>query len=348
MKRTLILSGAVALLLSTSGSVFADKITRKSETKLTQGTITTATRDLVTIKDSIGKSSQVPTNDIVGIDWELSEPADMPLGRGAEKNGKYDAALDYYAKCLKDSKAKGNVLGDIEFLIARTHARRGLTEDASKLDEAQKKLDVFVKARVDHYRHYEAVTLLGQVLLAKKDYEGADAAFTKLIGAPWPEYKLWAKNASAKIAVVKNDLAGAMTKFEDVASNKGESAPEIYRRNEAIVGKASVLVAQKNYEEALKVIATAIEALSSDDSEPMAEAFILRGDCLQAQGKPKEAILAYLAVHVLFEKERELHARALFHLAALWPKFDQPDRGDQAKKTLVDHYPTSEWAKKLQ
>ena len=79
MKRTLILSAAAALLLSTSTSVFADKITRKSESKLTQGTISTATSDLVTIKDGIGKISQVPTNDIIGIDWETNEPSTLPL-----------------------------------------------------------------------------------------------------------------------------------------------------------------------------------------------------------------------------------------------------------------------------
>ena len=95
------------------------------------------------------------------------------------------------------------------------------------------------------------------------------------------------------------------------------------------------------------MIATAIEALSSDDGEAMAEAYVLQGDCLQAQGKVKEAILAYLHVHVLFEKEREMHARALFHLATLWPKVDQPDRGDDAKKELLANYPTSAWAKQL-
>ncbi len=348
MKSSLILSVAVALMLSHSASVFADKITRKSETKLTQGTVSKATSDLVTIKDGIGKTTDIPTNDIAGIEWD-GEPLEVQLGRGAEKNGKYVAALDYFAKSQKDPKAKGpNVVGDIEFLIARTNARFGLTEDPSKLDEAQKKLDAFVKTKGIHYRYYEAVALLGQVLLAKKDYEAADAAFTKLGAAPWPDYKLASKNASAKIAVIKNDFPGAMAKFEDVASSKGESAAEIYRRNEAVVGKASVMVAQKNYDEGLKVIAAAIDALSSDDGEAMAEAFVLRGDCFQAQGKVKEAILAYLVVPVLFEKEREMHARALFHLGTLWPKLDQPDRGDAAKKELIESYPTSEWAKKAQ
>ena len=350
MKRTLILSVTVALLLSASASVFAEKIVRKSESKPLLGTIATgaATRDQVTIKDGVGKSTIVPTYDIINIEWETNEPSELPFGRSAERGGKYVAALDNYTKCLRDPKAKGDVQADIEFLIARTYSRMGLTEDAAKLDEAQKKLDLFVKARVNHYRHYEAVTLLGEVLLAKKDYEAADVAFTKLSGAPWPDYRMAAKNASAKIAVLKNDLAGAMTKFEEVAAGKAESPAEIYRRNEAIVGKACVLVGQKKYDEALKVIDTAIDALSSDDGEPMSEAYVLQGDCLQAQGKVKEAILAYLHVHVLFEKEREMHARALFHLAALWPKLDQPERGDDAKKELVTRYPTSEWSKKVQ
>ena len=102
---------------------------------------------------------------------------ELNLGRGAEKYGKYVAALDYYSKSQKDPKAKGtNIVGDIEFLIARTTARFGLNEDPSKLDDAQKKLDAFVKGKGTHYRYYEAVGVLGQVLLAKKDYETAITA----------------------------------------------------------------------------------------------------------------------------------------------------------------------------
>jgi TolA-binding protein len=73
----------------------------------------------------------------------------------------------------------------------------------------------------------------------------------------------------------------------------------------------------------------------------------LKGDCLKSQGKVKEAILAYLHVPVLFEKEKVALAEALYNLAVLWPRADQPERGLAAQQELQENYPDSPWTKKL-
>lgn len=348
MKRTLLTTTSFALLMAaTLSAAAAEKITRKSDTKALNGDVTTVTKDKITVKDGVGKITEVPSNDLVDIEW-TGEPTGLILGRGPEKNRKYQAALDEYNKAIKDPKAKGNILAEIEFAIARTTAKQALFEDATKSDDAVKKLETFIKARAESYHFYEAIFLLGDLLVAKKDFAAADTHYQKLNNAPWPDYKMAAKNASAKAALAGNDQAGALAKFEEVAAMKGDTPAEVFRRNEALVGKASVFVAQQKYDDALKVVDSIIETSTTEDGPVMAEAYNIQGDVLQAQNKVKEAILAYLHVPLLFEKEKTAHAKALFNLAQLWPKVDQPERGEQAKRELQEGYPESEWTKKLQ
>ncbi len=347
MKRIAILSGVLAVLCASASPSWADKLTRKSDSKPLNGDVTAATKEQVTIKDGVGKSTTVETNDVVTIEWAAG-PSTFPLGLGAEKGGKFDAAIENYNSALKDPKAKGNILGDIEFAVARTLTKQGLGGDSAKLDDGIKKLEAFLKARAEHYRYYEAATLLGDALTSKKDYEGAAKAYERLAAAKWPDYKLAAKLAAGRVAVAKNDLATALSTYEEIANSKGDTPAEVSKRNFAIVGKASVMVAQKKHDDALKVITGALETLNADDPEAMAEAYVLQGDCLQSQNKIKEAILAYLHVPVLFENQREMNARALFNLAQLWAKVDQPDRAQAATQTLKDDYSDTTWAKQLQ
>lgn len=346
MKRITILTGLLAVLCASSDSAWADKLNRKSDSKPLNGDVTAATKDQVTIKDGIGKITTVETNDVVSVEW-ANGPSTFPLGLGAEKGGKFDAAMENYTTALKDTKAKGNILADIEFSVARTLAKQGMGGDRAKLDEGAKKLDAFLKARADHYRYYEAAILLGDVLTSKEDYEGANKAYERLAAAKWPDYKMAAKLAAGRVAVVKKDFAGALSIYEEVSNSKADSPAEIARKNQAVVGKASVLVAQQKHEDALKVVNAALETLNPDEPEAMAEAYVLQGDCLQAQSKVKEAILAYLHVPVLFENQRDMHARALFNLAQLWAKVDQPDRAEAAAKELKESYADTSWAKQL-
>lgn len=348
MKRTLLSSAVVAWMSVSTVASFADEVvTRKSDPKPLNGVVTTITKDKISVKDGVGKVTEVPSNDVANIVWG-GEPTGLLLGRGTEKNGNYQVALDEYNKALKDPKAKGNILAEVEYVIARSTARMALSSDPSKSDDAIKKLETFTKVRAENYHFYEAIFLLGDLYIAKKDFAGAETHYQKLNTAPWPDYKMAAKNASARASLSNNDLPGALSKYEEVAAMKGDTAPEVFRRNEALNGKATVLIAQQKIDDAVKVIDSVIEAASTDDGAVMADAYNLQGDCLQSQNKTKEAILAYLHVPLLFEKEKAANAKALFNLAQLWGKIDQPERAEQAKTDLQEKYPDSEWAKKLQ
>jgi tetratricopeptide (TPR) repeat protein len=90
-----------------------------------------------------------------------------------------------------------------------------------------------------------------------------------------------------------------------------------------------------------------VDKADPDDSAMLAEAYVLQGNCLQAANKPKEAVLAYLHVDVLFPREAAAQAEALYNLAKLWKVVQYPDRALEAQAKLEGTHPNSEWTKKL-
>ena len=85
-----------------------------------------------------------------------------------------------------------------------------------------------------------------------------------------------------------------------------------------------------------------IKNVNSQQKALLAEAYIKKGDCYQALGESKEALIAYLHVDVLFPSEPGLHAEALYHLSNLWGKVQKPERGTEARAVLQQQYPDSE------
>jgi tetratricopeptide (TPR) repeat protein len=346
MNRLIFMAGAMlaaSLVVNTSGAV--DIITRKSG-KTAQGDITAISQESISVKSGIGEMIEVPANDIVSVRWG-AEPAELNLARSAEDGDNLDRALEQLKTSSGNAGTNEAVKTEIEFLTARVTSRLALEQDSSKLAAASASLDSFVKAHSDNFRYFDSLQLLGAVQLAGQDYSGAEKSFGQLARAPWSDYKMAAQNSTAKLAFQKGDLNAALTAYEQVLSQSGSAAGEVSRRNEALLGKAAVQLKQGNADIALKAVVEAIAKTNPEDSTVQATAWNLKGDCLKTQGKVKEAILAYLHVPVLFEKEKVPLAEALYNLAVLWPRADQPERGLAARQELEESYPDSPWTKKL-
>ncbi|HID21945.1 MAG TPA: tetratricopeptide repeat protein, partial [Planctomycetaceae bacterium] len=269
------------------------------------------------------------------------------LARGDEKSGRIEKALETYRDVLKQVPPdKTNLKRDVEFLIARATAKLALS-DPSRHDEAVQALEAFVKSTGESFRYYEAVRLLGELYLAKKDFAQARTAFEQLGRAPWQDYKMAARSAMAQILLAEGKVSEALAAFDSVLKTPANTALEKQRRWEAMLGKANCLIQQKQYEPALKILQDVVREAPAEDSRILAEAYVRQGDCLQAMGKPKQAVLAYLHVPVLFPGEPERHAEALYHLSRLWNAVERPERAADARAELESKYPDSPWTKRL-
>jgi tetratricopeptide (TPR) repeat protein len=325
----------------------AETITRKRE-KTLSGEVSGMTKTEISVKVKTPKEDtiKVAGNDITSIAWS-GEPPECNVARKDEEGGRYQKAIDGYQKALQSGKATNPLMkADLDFGIARATGKMALS-DPAKIDDAIKKLEEFRSKQGDHYRFYDGVNLLGQLYAAKKDFIKANLAFDTLGKAPWKDYQMAAKVAAGRVALAENKLDDAVAAYDAVVAMQAEGPVEESQRQEAVLGKARILIIQKKFEDALKLLEEVIAKAPADDVKVNAEAFLRQGDCLREQGADKDALLAYLHVDVLFSSEKAMHAEALYRLSVLWDKVGSKVRADEARDRLKSDYENSEWAKQL-
>lgn len=331
------------LQISTVASA-ADVIVRKSEKGLLSGEITEVSKTEVVLKPQKGDSLRIPANDIASIAW-TGEPAGINIARSDEAGGRYQKALESYQKLQESAKTlKDNIKVDLQYAIARTTGQMALG-DPAKIDAAVKLLTTFKAENSDSYHFYPSLKLLGQLYAAKKDGVQARLTFGQLGQAPWKDYQMASRNAIARLELADNKTQEAAKAFSEVVAMTASSPLEESQRYEAMLGMAKILTTQSKYDDALKLLDEVIAKASPEDSQVQAEAYVRQGDCLQSQGKDKDALLAYLHVDVLFAREQQLHAESLFHLTRLWAKVGQPGRAAEARERLENEFPNSAWTR---
>lgn len=345
-RRSLQLVWPACLMLWMAGPAWSvDIVARKSGGRVA-GKITGSTKTELTIKPTTGDAVAIPANDIASVDWD-DATADLKLGLAAENAGRFDQALQRITKSKSDTSTTNDVLKtEFDYLLARVQARQALG-DPSKRAAALQEMQAFAKSATNHFRYYEAVAWIGQLQLAEQDFAAARTTFEQLAQAPWNDVKLSAQIASGRILMGEGKLEEATQAFEAAIQAAGNNPAEKARRYEAMLGKARALVQQSKHDEALKVLEEVIDQAPADDSALQAEAYVLQGHALQALGRNKDAVLAYLHVDILYPKEAALHAESLYHMTRLWKLVQFPERSLDAEAKLQSNYPNSEWTKKL-
>jgi len=340
-------SAAVALVVATAGSLAAEDIVeRKNGASPLRGEIAGSTRTDLTLKVPSKPEVKVPANEIARVRFNGEKPQ-LNLVRSEESAGRLREALEGYRQASQEvSPTQSGLKTDLEFLIARTTAKLSQVEPALR-DEAATKLTDFLKAHPDHFRFYEAQLLLGNVQLARNDLAAAREAFNQLAQAPWNDTRVLAKNAAARVLLAEDKVDEALSAYQAVLAAAGTDAAGAAGRFEALLGQATCLEKKGDFTQAATVLERILEEASDDDVEIQAEASVRLGNCLQAAGKIRDALLAYLRVDVLFFKEKAYHAEALYHLSQLWARDGKPDRAADAATALQAKYPDSEWAKKV-
>lgn len=344
--RSVLLTAASALLLQVTPALAIDIITKKSDGKRVNGTISSMSKTELTLKRNVGDPESVSANDIAAIEWEGGGP-ELKLGYSDENGGKYESASQRFQKAKAEAKAPTDFLkGEFEYMLARVAAKQALT-DADKREAAIQKLIAAQKGYGEHVRFYESVQLLSQIQLAAKDFDGARKSLETLSQAPWSDVKLAAQITEAKVLAAEGKTDEAIAKFDSVASAATDSPNDMARKYEAMLGHARGLINQSKFDDALKILDEVTDKGPADDSTIQAEAYVLQGQALQGLGRNKEAALSYLHVDILFPREDAYRAESLYQLANLWKLVQHPDRSAEAAGKLVQIYPNSEWRKKL-
>jgi len=343
-----VLSAAVwaVVLGAAPGASGSDVIYRRSTGKAIGGEITASTKDEITVKPTNGNPVAIPASDVAKVEWE-GEPGAMRLGRVDEEGGRYDRALQNYAKAKSEAKSpSARFQVDLEYFPLRVRARQELANPSDPA-AARAALEAFRKKNSDSHHYYECTNLIGQLFLAEQDLASAQAAFDELAGAAASDLKLLAQLQTARLKLAANDAGAARELFAAVAGAAPSGLQEEAYVHQGRLGLADCLKREQKYEEAIRTLNEILAAARPEDSRTQAEAYLQQGDCLQASGRPKEALLAYLHVDLLFSTEKAQHAEALYHLSRLWDELQKPERGADCAQRLLSEYPNSPWSVKL-
>jgi len=310
-----------------------------------RGDVTSISRTEIVITSRTNKKEyRIAANEIDRIKWDSESPQVGQI-RIEERNGQFDKAIEGYEAALKDATNE-NLRTDLEFNIARAAAAKAI-KDEDQFDDAIGRLEKFRTAHSKSFRYYEALRLLAQLYMLKGDVEKGNAALQAMADAPWTDFKMETDILKAKVALAHDDIGGALKDLDGVIAVSPATAAEKSRRYEALVTKASCLQKQAKYQQATDVLNGILEEASDEDTKTLADTCIRLGDCYQAGGRTKEAILAYLRVDVLFPKEKKQHAEALYYLSRLFAQDGKPDKAADAEARLQEHYPRSPWTAKL-
>jgi tetratricopeptide (TPR) repeat protein len=337
----------IVLLVFPRPAAAEDSVERRGQATAMRGDVTAMSRTEIVVTGRTSKREyRIPAIEVERVRWDGEKPQ-VNQFRNDERNGHFEKAIEGYSAALKEAPVSAtNMRADLEFLIARTTAARALAE-SDGYDEAIERLEKFRAAHANNFRYFEVLRLLARLYMAKPDVEQAGAALKQLSEAPWTDLKMDAQLMQARVALARDDVAAALPPLEEVIAQSAKTPAELSRRYEALLTKAACLQKQGKLPEATEVLSSVIDEAAEEDTRTLAETCVRLGDCLQAAGRTKEAILAYLRVDILFPKEKAAHAEALFHLSRLLAKDGKPDKAADAAARLQERYPKSPWTAKL-
>ena len=324
----------------------ADQVVRRSDRAVLRGDLTAMTVASLTIKLQNGQTQEVPVSDVFSVKFDM-EPPTLSQALAAERSGSLDFALQKYKEIqLEYNGEDKRLVTDLKFLIARAQVKLALANPA-EVATATKAISTFRTENPNNFRFLEA-SLLEADLLAQ-DPAQADAAkaiLTKVQESPVKGYTLQAGVQLGMLLLKSKDNAGALAAFDKVVTDSQNDPNSVSALYDGMLGKALCLKADSKADEAITILDEVISKASESETRTLARAWILKGDSFREKSLPKDALMAYLHVDILYASEPSEHAEALYHLAALWGPAGHQNRADDAKAMLTSKYPNSPWAKR--
>ncbi len=348
-RRKAILAPVLLLALLPAPGALADTVRLKDGKELT-GTIPDGgiSRTEIKIQRS-GKTETVPVNQVQWISLDQKEPPALRTIRRLVVNGNYDMALRNFERYqdLDPNNVKDLVVKqEVQFYKALALAGKALQSgDEAALKEAGKAMSTFLKNNEGSWHYYEASEMVGRLLSALNRPDRAVEFYARLESAPWPDVKLKGMVLRGQALLRQKKAAEALQVFQQVI-DQAQGKPDLNSALlNATVGKAEALAAQGKYDQAVPLLEGIVAKASPTDHELRARLYNALGRCYLAANKPREALLAFLHVDLLYHRSSEQHAEALYHLTRLWRQLGRPERADEAHARLMTRYKSSPWAK---
>lgn len=338
MKRT-----AILLMVALLAAVFTTNAhaldTVKTADDTVSGEITSISSLQVVVKRG-NASREIQAGDIESINFD-GEPAVLKTARIAVSAGRYEDAVEALSGMNTAEIQRRAIVQDIEYYKAYSTAQLALV-GSGDIAQAGSMVYAFLNANKDSYHYLDAQMLFGDLAGAIGKPQAAQQAYIA-VGkvAPWPAYRARAAVALGRSYLDEGKIAEASNSFKAALSTPDTDAEVQALKLAATLGEARCLAATKKLDEATSMIEKVIKQADSENFELLAEAYNALGSSYRASNRPKDAVLAFLHVDLVYFNSPLNHIEALQNLIQLWNELKMPERSAEAARVLRDRYKRS-------
>jgi len=333
---------AAALWLGSYAAAWPiDQVYTSTNEKPLNGDISSMTATAVSLNRTAG-AIDIPANEILRIIFEGS-PEGLTTAQRDMLHGEYEKAVEALKKETAEDK-RAEVADEITFCRAYCTAQLALAGAADPV-EAGKMLFAFINGSPNSFHYLNACELLGDIFVTLGKFTDAQTYYSKLSQAPWPDYKIRAQVALGRAYLAQDNAAAADKAFNEALGIDAAGDLAEIQRTAARVGKARCLVLTGKTEQAIGDLNEILERPKEKSPEVNAMAYNALGTALRKANRPKEAILAFLHVHLLYSVLPDLDAEAVANLEKLFTETHKPAHAHDMREILDDKYHNSRWAK---
>lgn len=330
------------LLLASTATAQRDRVNPLSGSSVV-GTITKVSPTEIEI-DVRGSTRRFAVNEVASVSF-TDDPAELGTARTRALAGQYEDALSLLSRIPADSLRREMVRVDWEFYRAYCQAKMSLAGGGDKGGAAKAMID-FLSAHPQSLHYFTASQLVGQLAFAMNRYPAANEYYQKLASAPWPEYQMRAHVLHARSLAAQNKHEEALSRYDAVIASPVDTVEANRKKTLAQVGRAESLAEMGKPDEGREIVEGILRDHDAQDAALFARAYNTLGICHLRADRPKEALLAFLHVDLLFPNEPDEHAQALYHLGQLWTTVGKSDRAVAARSLLKSRYAGTSWAAK--
>ena len=310
------------------------------------GTVVESSPTEVVVEARNGKR-RIPVNEIRRVSFR-EDPAELRRARDRILVGDLEAALADLKKIDATRIERAEVQQDLQYYLAYCQGRLALSAGGEKSVASTMMLD-FAKEHPRSYHFFESAELLGDLAVASEQYDDAVRYYRAIAAkAPWPEFRMRAVIREARAQLDKQDLPAAEKLFKSAEEFEVDTPDARRQKRFAAIGRAICLTESGSLDEGRSLIEKIIADNDPQDTELFGRAYNALGRYHLRADQPKDALLAYLHVDVLFYSEPDVHAESLFNLSNLWKSVDRADRAQAARNLLADRYSGSKWSQILE
>jgi len=240
-------------------------------------------------------------------------------------------ALQKYEATLKGLKPSPPPQRHLEYKIAYLMGIQA-QEGAGTPEAAIARLIDFKNKHPDSWQLLSALKLLAALQIAKGQFADAETTYRDLAKANVADdVKLEAELGAAHVNLRGKKIAAAQGILSGLLAKLPKDSPFATRVR---VAQAECLAAEKKGPEARKILGDVIT--KTRDPALKAVAYNTLGQSYFDAGMHKEARWEFLWVDVVYNQDRNEHAKALYYLMRVFEQLNENERAQECRDTLLN------------